>query len=185
MKLDARAVKSQQAIISTALKLFNLNKDVAFSEIATQAGVGRATLYRQFSTREVLIKAIAIECLERLESVSKPIEREAKSALHAIELSFHYIMPLTDELKFLAAVDNMLEDDPDVVKIYKKQFDEIIKLVKYAKREGSIRKTLPDVWLASLIDGLFFAAWEAINKHNMSPKEAATLAFDALCRGIN
>ncbi len=184
MKVDARVQKSQQAIISTALTLFNQNRDVTFSEIASQAGVGRATLYRQFETREVLIKAIALTCFNRLDSVNDIIEEEAKSAIHAIELCFHYVMPFTEEFKFLAEVEHLIEDDPDIIRIYKQQFDETIALVQQAKKEGSIRKSLPNAWLATLIEGLFFTAWEAISEHGMSPEETATLAFDSLCNGI-
>ena len=60
---DARTVKSQQALIQSGLILLNKNKGISLSDIAKEANVGRATLYRLYDSKEALVEAIAVWCL--------------------------------------------------------------------------------------------------------------------------
>ena len=110
--LDARAQRSRDALLKSGLALLNSNKEASLSEIATHANVGRATLYRQFETREQLVKEIAIYCLKSLDKACEPIDKKAKSAVDAIRLMFEYTLPLNQELQFLMQLDSLTEDDP-------------------------------------------------------------------------
>ena len=48
--LDARIKRSRTAIIEAGLECLNQNNEASLTDIANQAGVGRATLYRLFET---------------------------------------------------------------------------------------------------------------------------------------
>lgn len=183
-QLDARAKRSQRALLQAGLELLNENRDATLSDIATHAGVGRATLYRQFDSREKLVKAVALYCIDLFDEVTAPIEEQATSALDAIRLLLELTMPFTKELQFLMSLDYFADDDPEILAIFKKHTQEMVELVDQAKQEGSIDKTLPSSWIVNFIEGLFYATWIQQSEEKSPPDEVARLAFSAFCNGL-
>jgi len=183
-KLDARAERSQKALLRAGLELLNANKDATLSDIANHAGVGRTTLYRQYETREMLVHAIAVHCLETFDEVTHPIEHQATSALDAVRLLFELAMPLTQELQFLMHLDQLTERDPVIAAISKDQTERMHKLVEFGKKERSIDKSLPTSWVANLIDGLFIAGWTQQKEGTHTPEQVASFAFASFSIGV-
>jgi AcrR family transcriptional regulator len=64
------AQRNREAILAAARKLFSESGDVAMVEIAKRAGVGQATLYRNFPDRDALVAALSEEWIEELERVA-------------------------------------------------------------------------------------------------------------------
>ena len=184
-KLDARAQRSQKALLRAGMELLNANPDATLSDIANHAGVGRTTLYRQYETREKLINAIAVYSLGALNEVTDPIERQATSALDAVRLLFELAMPLTEELQFLMRLDQWGESDPTVAAISERHAEEMRELVELGKKEGSIDGNLPTSWVVNLIDGLFIVAWLQLQEGAYTPKRVASLAFTSFCSGVS
>jgi len=183
--LDARAKRSQQSLLRAGLELLNTNGEASLSDIANHAGVGRTTLYRQYETREKLISAIAIYCLETIEEASAPIESQAKSAMEAIRLLFEQLMPLTQEFQFLLNLEQLVENDPEVTAINKKQKQEMIELLEYGKTHGEFNSSLPNAWLLNLIESLFYIGWLQQKNEGASAQEAAKLAFVSFSNGAS
>ena len=63
------ADRNRQAVLAAARELFAESGDVAMYEVARRAGVGQATLYRNFRDRDALVAALAAEQLDALERV--------------------------------------------------------------------------------------------------------------------
>jgi AcrR family transcriptional regulator len=184
-QLDARAKRSQLALLKAGLELLNKNPEASISDIAAHAGVGRATLYRRYETRENLISSIAVNCLQTINEVTAPIEQTATTTMEAIQMLFELAMPLTQEFQFLINLDQFIEKDPKIAAINEKQKNDMIALVEYGKKKGEINKSLPTNWILHLIDGLFYIGWQQQKEDNSSPKEAAKLAFATFCNGVS
>lgn len=183
-QLDARARRSRDVLMRAGLELLNVNKDASLSDIASRAGVGRTTLYRQYETREKLISAIAVYCLETIDEVTAPIEKEAKTVTQAIHRLFQLAMPLTQEFQFLMNLDQLVEDDPDIKAIHEKQHREMVELVEYGKKNGEISQKLPTSWVINLIEGLFYIGWLEQEKGNRTAAEVAEFAFESFKNGV-
>lgn len=69
MRLRKDARRNREAILAAARDLFAESGDVAMYEVARRAGVGQATLYRNFPDRDALIAALSVEWLDELERV--------------------------------------------------------------------------------------------------------------------
>jgi len=65
---DAR--RNREAILAAAREMFAESGVVAMYEVARRAGVGQATLYRNFPDRDALVAALAVERIEALERIS-------------------------------------------------------------------------------------------------------------------
>lgn len=184
-KLDARAKRSQSALLRSGLELLNNNPDASLSEIAQHAGVGRTTVYRQYQSREKLILAIALYCLKTMEEATSPIAKQALSVLDAIRLLFETMMPLTAEFQFLMNSDKLIKGSPSIAEINLKHKQELRDLVNYGKQLGEIDKSLPTSWLVNLIEGLLFVGWVQQQKDGGSAEEAAALAFRSFTQGVS
>jgi AcrR family transcriptional regulator len=166
------------------MELLNENPEATLSDIAAHAGVGRATLYRQYETRDKLILAIAIECFDVIDQAIDSMEWKTRSALDALRMMFDCVIPLTREFHFLMNLERVIEDDPQITAINEKHRKEMVDLIEYAKKQKEIDKVLPTSWVVNLIEGLFYAGWLQIQQQGSKPKEVAKLAFKTLCQGI-
>ncbi|HTU87885.1 MAG TPA: helix-turn-helix domain-containing protein [Solirubrobacteraceae bacterium] len=64
------AQRNREAILAAAQELFAESADVAMYEVARRAGVGQATLYRNFPDRRNLAAALLAEQMERSERLA-------------------------------------------------------------------------------------------------------------------
>jgi len=64
---DAR--RNREAILTAARGMFAESGDVTMYEVARRAGVGQATLYRNFADRDALVAALAVDWIGELERV--------------------------------------------------------------------------------------------------------------------
>lgn len=73
------ALRSRRAILAAAQELLADGGDASFANIAHEAGVGQATVYRHFENRQDLIAALAEEWMTRLEAKVAEAPVEASS----------------------------------------------------------------------------------------------------------
>jgi AcrR family transcriptional regulator len=70
----ADALTSQRALVTAAADLYSeRGPDVSYEEIACHAGVGRATLYRHFPTRELLLAGILDMLLDEFQATAEAL----------------------------------------------------------------------------------------------------------------
>jgi AcrR family transcriptional regulator len=84
----ADAIANRRALIDAATDLFGEHGiDVPFDRIAREAGVGRATLYRHFPTRELLLAGILEGAIEELEEAAAGLPPEPASFMRLFEIA--------------------------------------------------------------------------------------------------
>ncbi|HVW46569.1 MAG TPA: helix-turn-helix domain-containing protein [Solirubrobacterales bacterium] len=71
------ASENRQAILEAARELFADSVDVAMCQVARRAGVGQATLYRNFPNRSALVAEIIDENFERIAALAAEHEGDA------------------------------------------------------------------------------------------------------------
>ena len=174
MKKDKRIIQSEKAIIEASIQTLIRNPSAGMSEIATAAGVGRATLYRHFESREALIEKLILVCLEELEAASEPIQHLSGRA--AIEAYTEVIMPLADRFHFLTSLWTIVADREAIKQIDNQLIDEMAMLVEQAKEAGEIDPKLPTMWLITLYDAILTAAWWLIASGDVTTEEATIYA---------
>tara|TARA_R110002050_G_scaffold296248_1_gene455999 strand:- start:571 stop:1200 length:630 start_codon:yes stop_codon:yes gene_type:complete len=180
---DARLEKSNASILDAALVAFAENPDTTFTEISKIAGVGRATLYRMYATRESLIEALLLKCLDKLDVEMSKAESNSLSLKHFFELFFITIINLENEYKLMLKLDLEKCSSEAVRKRCSKQEQEMEELVESAKHEGLIDKNTPTKWVIHLIDGLIYSSWEFNSSQNDSTF-VAKMATKSLLTGV-
>ncbi len=181
---DARTQRSRRALLDAGIDLLIQNPMASLSQIASHAGVGRATLYRHFETREQLIQALAIESLELTHQAMQPSRHLGLTGKAALEAMFHAIMPLADRYHFLLGLWGVAQNDPQVMAIYEQQLLELTTLVEQGKKQGELNGKLSTSWIVCTIDSLIYAAWWLMGNEGLSAEQAAGNAITSLFSGI-
>ena len=175
-------LSSRDAIIEAAFTVFSKDPSAALSEVATLAGVGRATLHRHFAGREDLIRAlaeIAIADMDHaVDKACEPIETYSE----AVRKSLQALIPLGDRYGFLEL--EPLDDDPAFKREFERQQKETVDMIDGAKDEGLFDPSVPTNWIVHTFDSLLYAGWESVKAGDTTPDQAADLAWRTLTSGL-
>ncbi|MEM1396213.1 MAG: helix-turn-helix domain-containing protein, partial [Pseudomonadota bacterium] len=82
----------RQSVLASAGAILARNPADSMADIASGAGVGRATLYRFFATREELIRALALESLKQIDNATETIPFETLTAEQSLAEIFEAIV---------------------------------------------------------------------------------------------
>ncbi|WP_277587041.1 TetR/AcrR family transcriptional regulator [Psychrobacillus antarcticus] len=143
-----------QHIISAAERLFlELGLDsVQMQDIANEAEIGIATVFRYFPKKDKLIVAVAIKNLERILPAFEQIASAPKTAYARLEDVLTYLLEDPDEsnsskfreafVSYASFKKESLPDIEDYIEIQKKINNSLISIIEDGKTDGSIRTDL-------------------------------------------
>ncbi|EKU99875.1 transcriptional regulator [Leptolyngbya sp. PCC 7375] len=180
---SSRNASNKQAILQAAVAVLAKNPGVSLSDVAGKCGIGRATLYRHFSSREALIREIAFAAIEAIDQVTAHIRNQNLSAADALLAFLEGVVPLGDRFHFLVA-ESSTYTDPDINAAYARQMQELNDFVNVLKQDGVIALDVPNAWVATAIDSLIWAAWSAIQSGDIARNDAAKLTYRTLIQGL-
>ncbi len=182
--MDLRIKKSTRALLDASFQVLLVNPRASLSEIAKLAGVGRATLYRHYSTREELIAAIAIESLDLIEQSLAPIIAAKQSGLKAVEAMVEKLLPLADRFHFLQTVWTIAELDRQVWAMYETQMNQIWLWIDEGQKKGEIHAELSAEWIVAVIDSMLYSASWMLNQSKMPEQHVKEQFLILLKHGI-
>ena len=177
-----KETKARRALLDSATILLAENPGASFIEIAEYAGIGRATLYRHFSSREDLLRALSLEAIQIIDQASEEIYKSAKSAREFIELTLKAMIPLGDRYYFLMHLPEL--NDEDVKKQMDRQDTELLELIQAAQKEGSLRPELPPAWAAAVFNNLVYTTWHLLQTSEIEQEALEELALETLKRSL-
>jgi AcrR family transcriptional regulator len=180
---------SREQIMGTAIQHLNENPLASMAQLAEAAGISRATLHRQFSSREELMLALGHRAHEQWEQVQEhsgvvdatasgdpEVIGEALDAMLAglIEVADAYGFGLTDYAMLV---------DPDL----KRRSDELeereIAFYAAAQRAGVLRGDLPARWISSTVYGLLVAVRESLRRGDVARRDVPRLLLATFRHG--
>ena len=170
-KKDRRLIQSEEAIIKAGIETLLVNPSAGMTEIADAAGIGRATLYRHFETRELLIRALALRCYEEVDQALEPYSHLEGKAV--IEKIIDILMPIADRFRFLGSLWAYVDQDEEVRRVERQTQKEMCVLFDHAKQIGEIDPSLPTSWLLLFFDSTLMAGWEMVEANDATPENAA------------
>jgi len=176
MKEHAKVTQSRQAIQEAGIETLLRNPDAGMSEIALAAGVGRATLYRHYESREALVQSLTKLCLDETDELMKPLKAQKLRGRQAIEAAIDAVMPMAARFRFLMSLWAIASNDKVVLKIYRRQLRELGGYVEQAQEDDEIVPSLSVAWVVSMFDALLNSAWFLVENGTMDIDEA-TAAF--------
>ncbi|MFI6935576.1 TetR/AcrR family transcriptional regulator [Streptomyces sp. NPDC050287] len=86
----ADALRNRERIVTAAREMFTeFGPDVPLDEIARRAGVGNATVYRNFPDRDALVREVVCSVMDRTSEAAEQALAESGDAFAALERFVH------------------------------------------------------------------------------------------------
>ncbi|MFF3845704.1 TetR/AcrR family transcriptional regulator [Streptomyces sp. NPDC002328] len=86
----ADALRNRERIVTAAREMFvELGPDVPLDDIARRAGVGNATVYRNFPDRDALVREVVCSVMDRTAEAARQALAETGDAFSALERFVH------------------------------------------------------------------------------------------------
>jgi AcrR family transcriptional regulator len=91
----ADALRNRERIVAAAREMFvEFGPDAPLDEIARRAGVGNATVYRNFPDRDALVREVVCSVMDRTAHVAEQAFADSGDAFEALE---HFVHAAADE----------------------------------------------------------------------------------------
>lgn len=173
---------AREAIIAAAFDVLGRDPSASLADVASRAGVGRATLHRQFASREELVHALALIAVEETDAAANAACDGAASHGEALRRTLAALIPIGDRHGFLTR--EPIEDDPAIAAELDRQIGDLNALIEGAKSEGVFDRSVPTSWIAQAFDHLLYAAWRSVAQGEATHAQAADLAWRTLANGL-
>jgi AcrR family transcriptional regulator len=147
--------RNRKLLVEAAIESFHaLGWDVPLDTVARRAGVGNATLYRHFPTRDDLYEAAFAEIRERLAAVLDRY-RDADDgwqALHGLIFEIYSTAPVGPAMGTPA--QDRLDTSPSLRSVVSETRDALERVLRLAQSQGSARTDVDLEDLGLLLDSL-------------------------------
>lgn len=181
--MTRKRTAARAALLDTATVLLAENPGASFIEVAEAAGVGRATLYRHFASREELLRELCLEAIEATDQAVAPLVEQATSATDLLRRIIVALLPLSDRYHFLTRYPDL--EDAGINARLQRQTEQTIALIQQAQHDGEVADDLSPAWIALVFDSLLYAAGQSIAEGKLEIEAAAELVFRTLMQGVS
>jgi AcrR family transcriptional regulator len=176
--------RNRRLLVQAAIEAFQEHGwDVPLDTVARRAGVGNATLYRHFPTRDELYEAAFAEIRDRLGAVLARYQDvdDGRQALHEVIFAIYSTAPLAPGMNDPAK--ERLDTSPSLRWIVTEVKATLDRLLRLAQSQGSVRADVDLEDLALLLHSLrsIIVASDAVAPEMW--RRHLTLVLDALRPG--
>jgi TetR/AcrR family transcriptional repressor of mexCD-oprJ operon len=171
----------RQSILDAAAELLSTRGDSAImAELADAAGIGRATLYRYFSTREELMSALAQAAIDDASARLVSADLEHAPVPEALARIFRAILACGTKFEFIRAEhEHMDKEDVD-----RRIGEPIRSVIRRGMEDGTLRSDLPLEVLSNLFGGLIIGAFRTLPYLENGVERASAVATETLLKGL-
>ena len=154
--------------------------DAGIAEVAAAAGVGRATVYRHFASREALIDALRLYASEEVALGFAEARVDEGDPVEALERLVTAMLALGDRYRVIFP-----EHQPDqAARRSDVLLEPLTRLIARAQAEGAIDPELPPSWVIATLRALLRTAVGEIEARRLSREAAPARVVRTLVRGV-
>jgi TetR/AcrR family transcriptional regulator, mexCD-oprJ operon repressor len=146
--LRADAARNLHRIVEVAARVFADDPGAGMADVATAAGVGRATVYRHFPTREALVEAIREQAVEDAEQALAACRLDEGSATEALRRLC---------AAWLEVAERYSLTEPHRAPRRQVLSEPLIALLERGQAAGEFSRDLPSQWMARVFGTLLLA----------------------------
>jgi TetR/AcrR family transcriptional regulator, mexCD-oprJ operon repressor len=170
----ADAERNMLRIQEAAIRLWAEEPNAGVADVAAAAGVGRATLYRHFPTRESLLEAIRTQGLIDGEAAIATCGIDEGSATEALSRLLAAWLELGDRYRVVVANPSK----PDNLAAREREdrlAGAIMTVIMRGQAEGEFSKDVPPIWAMSAVGALLVAAIQGVGEGRIRREDAHPL----------
>jgi len=181
-RVDGRravADRNRDAILEAAIQVLGAEPDAGIAEVAAAAGVGRATVYRHFPSRDALIEALREKAGDEARRRFADARVDEGDPIDALERLVSATLALGDRYRVVFPQER--HPGPRRSQVMLRPLGRII---ARAQADGSIDPELPPAWVVASLRALVRAAVIEVEARRLSREDAASQVVRTLVRGV-
>lgn len=181
---------SRDAVLAAAQRCLNIDPTASMAQIATAAGIGRATLHRHFANRDVLIHEIGSRSLDRWEDSLAAVRIAEVAASGEPDLLRaaldDLLVRFVDDLEDfgVALTDTTVANAPVLRERGARLFEQEVVLYAAAQEAGLIRSDVSARWIGHAVYGLLVSVRDGLSAGDLARRDAADLLRSTLLDGL-
>lgn len=172
----ADAQRNRERVLEAVFALSGDLRDMSLDDIARQAGVGRSTLFRHFSTREELLHAATLRAIEEGREIARAVVADGGTAAEVFVRLSRDIARLAARFRVLHAdrqlaarlVEPASADDP------------LLAWIVAAQARGELRRELTPRWIMDMLIALAMASADQLSDPEQDESAVATMLAQTL-----
>lgn len=173
----------RKVILDAATELLAMKPTATLQEIADHARIGIATLHRYFSTRELLLDALALNAIGLVEEALGGVTAEEHDMLPFLTEVFEALIPLGGKVSFLSYAASV-DENPHIVGEEARIKQPLREAVEGWQARGLLNSGMPAHWIITVMYNLLFVAWQEIQKGNLAKNDAPQLLVHTVIQGF-
>jgi TetR/AcrR family transcriptional regulator, mexCD-oprJ operon repressor len=181
----ADAERNRSNLLDCATRLLAEDSSAGMAEVAAAAGVGRATLYRHFPTREDLLAAIETRALDETEEAIAASRLDDGTATEALRRLVDAMLQVGDRYRFLFAEDQRALPDDEREAREDRLGAPLFALVERGQEAGEFSRVLTARWMLGVFGAVLVAALQAMAAGELERERAAGVVTATLLHGYS
>jgi TetR/AcrR family transcriptional regulator, mexCD-oprJ operon repressor len=171
-------------ILAAATRALAEDPKASMSDVAIASGVGRATLYRHFASRDELLGAIRLQALRECRTALGevlPADGPLEDGLGRVVSA---LLGVLDRYRVLASTAPADRSDPDQRRLVEQVEGPIVALLRRGEEAGELAPDVAPETVVVMLGGLLHAVRRAISDGVLPADEAGALVTRTLLRGV-
>lgn len=169
-------------VLRAAAALLTRKATATMDEVARAAGIGRATLHRQFAGRDALVRALEELGLQELEAALDAAAIDEGPEDEAVRRLVSAVEPVAPLLSFLVTENQLFEGDQQN-EGWARIDARISALFRRGQEHGVFRIDLTPAWLTEALYGLIGSGAWAVQDGRVAPKDFQYMIVELLLGG--
>jgi TetR/AcrR family transcriptional regulator, mexCD-oprJ operon repressor len=182
--MRADAARNVRRILDSATKVLADDHVAGMAEVASAAGLARATLYRHFPTRADLVDAIRTQAYDDAGAAIAACRLEEDTVDEALRRLVEGLVAVGDRYRFL---QNEAASE-SVGAVSRKREEElsqpVLALIRRGQESGELAADVDPTWVTRTMDALIRSALRAVDEGQITSSEAAELVYRTTLRGL-
>ncbi|KOG30944.1 MULTISPECIES: TetR/AcrR family transcriptional regulator [Streptomyces] len=175
-------VVDRNQVLRSAAALLSRKATATMDEVARAAGIGRATLHRQFAGRDALVRALEALGLEELEQAHDRARLDEGPEDEAVRRLIAEVEPVAPLLSFLVTENQLFEGD-ERNEGWERIDARIVALFRRGQENGVFRIDLTPAWLSEAFYGLIGSGAWAVHDGRVAAKDFQYMIAELLLGG--
>ncbi len=143
--------RNRAAIVEAAVRALARDAGATVDDVAAEAQLGRATVFRHFRTRDVLVRAAWLAALRAVQDELLALRLDDRDTSEALPALAGFILRVGERYPFLFRGPDPPPDDEEVRAAFAEADGVAQRVVERAQRDGALRDDLPAALLAEAL----------------------------------
>lgn len=178
--MSSLSERTATVILEAAATVFAEHGAAAsMSDVAEEAGVGRATIYRHYPNRETLLQALARAALAEAADRLAEADLDHAPVAEAIARVVRAFAAIGD--RYVVLVQEQVPYDPG--EIEERLTAPVQAVIVRGQREGVLRDDLPAMWLGEVLGGLISGGLRLAQRERLGVERTSEVVTSAFLDG--